>query len=415
MRATDVFTPNKEPSVTYIEDHLVQEAKHLRESLQTGAGLVSISGPSKSGKTVFIEKNIGRDRLIMVKGAGATTPEVLWNRVFTIIGTPLKVTMERGRKEGSSTAVEVGAGVPIVLSGKSSLGFSEESVKAEKAEHARDALQLLIRDLAGSGLVVFVDDFHYVPRDVQADVAAQIKVAVDEGVLFVCASVQYHSDDVLRANADLRGRIVGIDFDYWTRDELLKIANKGFAALNAKVTDAMVAAFADEAAGSPQLMQALCLNCCYEAGLSERSAGGTTIPPDRELIRRVCVRTASTADYSSTVEKMKEGPKVRGRARSSHVLKDGGKVLDVYPLILRGIASDPPTLTIRYGQLQARIAALCAQDPPSGSSVTGACSHMSEIANDAETRTVVEWDGSNDVLDIRDPYLLFFLRWGDWQ
>ena len=68
-----------------------------------------------------------------------------------------------------------------------------------------------------------------------------------------------------------------------------------------------------------------------------------------------------------------------------------------------------------YQNLQVRIASVCEGDPPSGSSVTGACVHISDIANDAENRQVIEWDAANDVLDIRDPYLLFFLRWADWK
>jgi hypothetical protein len=162
-------------------------------------------------------------------------------------------------------------------------------------------------------------------------------------------------------------------------------------------------------------MQALCLNCCFETGHSERAVERKTVDVDLELISRVCRRVSSTGDYSSTVAKMKEGPKTRGQDRKSHALKRDGAVVDVYPLILMAIASDPPELTIRYGNLGERIAKLCANEPPSGSSVTGACSHMSEIANDAENRVVVEWDGDNDTLDIRDPYLLFYLRWGGWE
>jgi hypothetical protein len=33
----------------------------------------------------------------------------------------------------------------------------------------------------------------------------------------------------------------------------------------------------------------------------------------------------------------------------------------------------------------------------------------------SENRVVVEWDRANDTLDIRDPYLLFFLRRGEWK
>lgn len=40
---------------------------------------------------------------------------------------------------------------------------------------------------------------------------------------------------------------------------------------------------------------------------------------------------------------------------------------------------------------------------------------MSEIANGAASAFIVEWDNEYDVLDLRDPYLLFALRWSDWH
>ena len=45
--------------------------------------------------------------------------------------------------------------------------------------------------------------------------------------------------------------------------------------------------------------------------------------------------------------------------------------------------------------------------------MTGACSHMSALANDAAGGAVMEWDAEKDMLDIRDPYLLFALRWAE--
>ncbi len=70
MKATEVFTPGKLPDVTYVDDHLKERARILHDALKTGAAVISLSGPSKSGKTVFIEKNVGKDRLIQVTGAG---------------------------------------------------------------------------------------------------------------------------------------------------------------------------------------------------------------------------------------------------------------------------------------------------------------------------------------------------------
>lgn len=415
MRASEVFTPNKQPSVTYVDDHLVDKTKHLRHSLETGAGVISLSGPSKSGKTVFIEKTIGREYLVPVNGAGVDSAETLWNRVFSVIGTPIKVVETKGSNFTGTGAAKASGGVPLVIQGEVSATGAWGINASKSDERAMDHLQLLIKELGGTQYIVFIDDFHYIPKDVQVEVAKQIKEAIHAKVRFVCASVPYHSDDMLLANADLRGRTFKVDFDYWKQPELEKIAQRGFDALNMTVHEAVIRAFAIEAAGSPQLMQSLCLTCCFETNNEQRADQRVIVQADLELISRVCRRTSATNDYSSTVAKMKDGPKTRGTDRKAYALKKDGSVVDVYPLILMAIASDPPQLTIRYGALGERIDHLCAKDPPSGSSVTGACSHISEIANNAEARQVVEWDSDSDVLDIRDPYLLFYLRWGDWQ
>lgn len=414
MRATDVFTPNRLPEVTYVDDHLKERAKILKDALDTGAAVISLAGPSKSGKTVFIEKNIGKDRLVQVTGAGITEANRLWDRVFDLIGTPVtkKATTTSGWEASVGAKMGTEAGV-VIASASGELSGSGKYAKSnsEHIDGAVDYLQLLIRELAGTGLVVFIDDFHYIPRAVQAELANQIKEAIRNNVIFVVASVPYRADDAIRGNPDLRGRAVKLDFDYWKPSELAKIAERGFASLNAVVSPAYVQALASEAAGSPQLMQSLCLTTCFENDLRETHAGAAkALASDVAAIEKVCTRTAATSDYTSTVAKMKEGPKVRGEPRKGYAV-NFGTVLDVYPLILRAIALDPPELTQRYPNLQKRIQSLCEKEQPSGSSVTGACSHIASIANESENRNVIEWDGENDVLDIRDPYLLFFLRW----
>lgn len=414
MRATDVFTPGKLPGVTYIDDHLKEQSKILNDALETGAVVISLAGPSKSGKTVFIEKNIGKDRLVQVTGAGVTEANKLWDRVFDIVGTPIATRSSSSSGFEGTIGGKIGgeAGVFVSAAGELSASGKWSKSNSEQVDAAVDYLQLLIRELANTGLVVFIDDFHYIPRAVQVEISNQIKEAIRNNVIFVVASVPYHSDDAIRANPDLRGRTVKLDFDYWKPDELCKIANRGFGALQASASPAYVQALASEAAGSPQLMQSLCLTTCFENDVREGQASIKQLATDREAIKRVCTRTAATSDYSSTVAKMKDGPKTRGQDRKAYLLRDGAS-MDVYPLILHAIALDPPELTQRYPNLQRRIQSLCEKDQPSGSSVTGACSHIVSIANDSENRSVIEWDTESDVLDIRDPYLLFYLRWNE--
>ena len=414
MRASEVFTPGKLPEVTYIDDHLKERAKILNDALESGAAVISLSGPSKSGKTVFIEKTIGKDRLIQVTGAGITTSNKLWDRVFDIVGTPIakKSTSVSGFEGAFGGKVGGEAGILVSATGELSATSKWARSSSEQTDAPIDYLQLLIRELGRTGFVVFIDDFHYIPRAIQVEVSNQIKEAVRNNVIFVVASVPYHSDDAIRANPDLRGRTVKLDFDYWKPDELCKIANKGFGALQANASPAYVHALASEAAGSPQLMQSLCLTTCFENDIRETQNPHKHLASDRDAIRKVCTRTAATSDYSSTVAKMADGPKTRGQDRKSYLTVDGS-VIDVYPLILRAIALDPPELTQRYPNLQHRIQSICSKDQPSGSSVTGACSHIASIANESENRNVIEWDAENDVFDIRDPYLLFYLRWNE--
>lgn len=414
MRATEVFTPGKQPAVTYVDDHLVQRTQTLLDALETGASVISISGPSKSGKTVFIEKTIGKDRLIQVTGAGITEANKLWDRVFDIVGTPTTSRQTSGTSiQGTMSAKASGGvnlGIKAQVEGSGTAGVT--TTTSEQKDAAIDYLQLLIRELSGTGMVVFIDDFHYIPREAQVEISNQIKEAIRNNVLFVVASVPYHSDDAIRANPDLRGRSIKLDFDYWRPEELAKIARKGFEALNLEAHDSYIIGLASEAAGSPQLMQSLCLNTCFTNGIRQKTEQAYALRCDQKTITNVCTQVATTSDYSSTLSKMNDGPRVRGQDRKSYLAVDQ-KVIDVYPLILRAIALNPPELTLRYSNLQKRIQQVCVKETPSGSSVTTACSHIASIANDAENRTVLEWDGENDVLDIRDPYLLFYIRWNE--
>lgn len=413
MRVFDVFTPTATPTITLVEDHLVNKKQQFADAIEQGGTLINISGPSKSGKTVFIKNIVGGENLVPVSGAGIATPNELWLRVFHAIGTPVEYsgTQEQGSTVtvgGSATAG--GSAIFAKAEGQVSANANLATKEVTSTKQAVDFLQLLIKELSGTGLVLFIDDFHYIPTQTQEIVARQIKEAIDKGVLVVCASVPNHTEDVLSANMDLRGRVVTIDFDFWPDDALRKIPELGFSALNVTVDPAILNSLITEVAGSPQLMQSLCLNACLEANIRARSDVEFPLSSDSDFYADACYRTASTADYSSTLEKLEEGPKTRGTERNQYRLNDGG-VGDVYTILLQAIALDPPSLHFRYSDLQDRIKKICESETPVGSSVTGACLHMSQLANDGRDRTILAWDQSEDVLDIRDPYLLFYVRW----
>lgn len=411
MRARDIFTPGDLPGVTYITDHLAGHADTMMDSLESNL-VVTLSGPSKSGKTVFVEKTIGQGLLVPVSGAGVTSPNDLWARVFAIIGTPLPGSATETNGFQGAAGAKIEGQIPFLVKGEANTTGTWSNSTTYQTGSAVDYLSTLIKEVGDTGLVIFVDDFHYVSLSSREEISNQIKHAASKRVRFVIAAVPYHADEAVKANSDLRGRAIKLDFNYWRHGDLLKIATLGFDALNINIPLSYIQALADEAAGSPQLMQALCLNTCYELGVRVRPDEPFNANIDLDLIARVCTRTAQTTDYTTVVTLIKEGPKTRGTERTPYLL-NSGEIFDVYPLLIKAIAQNPPELTIRYSNLQQRINQLCANQNPSGSSVTGACGHVCAIANASAGRTILEWDAQHDVLDILDPYLLFFIRWGD--
>ena len=62
----EVFTPNDIPTYTYVDRSDLRLEERLNDNLKISKLVVSVSGPSKSGKTVLIKKVIDPDLLINV-------------------------------------------------------------------------------------------------------------------------------------------------------------------------------------------------------------------------------------------------------------------------------------------------------------------------------------------------------------
>jgi hypothetical protein len=417
LKAVDVFTPGSFPEYTYVQRADRGLEQDLRDSLDTTGQVVSISGPSKSGKTVLVEKVVGKENLITVTGASIREAPDLWDQVLDWMDFPSTTSSSRtiGGSVSVGAAAKGGLAVPFVAKGEVST-TGQASLDANSTTGAtkeRRGLQQVTREIANSSFVVLIDDFHYMPREVQMEVAKALKEAVRLGVKIVTAAVTHRGDDVVRANPELRGRVRSIDLAYWTPPELKAIASAGFTALNAQFESFTAEAFAKESAGSPQLMQLLCLESCFVANLRRRHEGmiPTVLNFDPELRFRVLEQTSSRTDYRSLVDVLDAGPPTRGTKRITFSFRDGTSG-DVYRAVLKAAASDPPQLSFGYDELLARTALICSNDPPAGSSVTSTCVHMSKLAADKfPSERAIDWDDSKPVLDIPDPYLMFYLRW----
>jgi hypothetical protein len=415
LKASEVFTPGSFPAHTYVERSGERLEEALRDAIDTPGQVVSLVGPSKSGKTVLVEKVVGRDSLITVTGAGIQSPDDIWTRVLDWMEAPTT------HSKGSTTSGKVGAEAGVTGSA-SLLGLAKATgeVKGDiEVGHEREkstsfdrtGLPQIVKEISGSDFVVLVDDFHYMPRPVQSEAAKSLKEAVRLGVKLCTAAVRHRGDDLVRANPELRGRVRAIDLEYWGSADLKRIATAGFAKLNLDVDSDSVDKLVMEAAGSPQLMQLLCLNTCFVLDVRAKvnSLKNVTITSDQ--LKAILEQVSASTDFRSLVDVLDAGPKTRGTERKLYEFADGSRG-DVYRCVLKAVAADPPRLSFSYDELTRRTAQVCREESPLGSSVVGTCLHISRLALDKfPNERAIDWDEQKQILDIPDPYLLFYLRW----
>jgi len=415
LSSSEVFTPTSYPTHTYVVRDDLHHERLLREWIRQSTQIASVSGPSKSGKTVLVQRVVGEGNLITVSGASVRAPDQLWDRVLDWWGEPHVLTASHLDTSGDAESHERTAnlGVPgLGASGRSSHGKTEGSTDTTQATVNRRGLPQVVQELANSPYTILLDDFHYIPANIQGDVAQQLKDAASRGVRICVASVPHRADNVVRALPELRGRVLSVDLDYWKRPDLVQIANLGCKALNIEVDQASLQMFATEAAGSPQLMQSICLWMCNHLGVRETTDELKAFQLDELARKEILFLTSLTVDFRSLVRALISGPRVRPGERRSYVHNDG-RIGDVYLSVMRAVAMNPPRLSFDRAELQARLEVLCKGAGPDAASVVNACGRLAQIAQGfaAPTGPSLEWDEASGVLDVPDPYLLFYLRW----
>ncbi|SDF82152.1 ATP-binding protein [Thalassobaculum litoreum] len=407
----EVFVPNGTPTHTYVKRAEEKNEEKLAAALDMPKMVISISGPSKTGKTALVDTLLTADRIIPITGQSLSSSNDLWQSVLRWIGGPEEVEKikERILKAGAAGKVSAEAGV-IIAKGKTEgeINGGIELSAATSQKFGIEFFESVVKELNESDFVVFLDDFHYIEEEVQIEIAKSVKAITERGVRVCVASVPYKSDDMVRANDELTGRTYSILFDYWTVDELKFIASSGFSALGVDIAPAIIDKIATEALGSPQLMQSLCLNLCLEKGIRNKQVLEERTEVSEAEYRAALERTTLQTDYSRTVEKLHTGAKERGTQRKEFTLKDES-IGDVYRAILLALIENPPRLSFDYDEIMGRINKVCIDKTPVGSSVQLALKQMDGIAKDIKRDApVLEWD--DDKLEVTNPYFMFYLR-----
>ena len=388
LKAENVFKPGAFPEYTYVsrnsENTEISYELRLKQALRTAGCLTSIIGPSKMGKTILCERVIGLDNIVEISGADFNENTDFWATMAAKVGLPYRgeITTERLTNEGINQESD-GTREMYVLSKDKVI---EYYIKNNK--------------------VLVIDDFHYASPQMQIKMAQQLKDAIRRELKVVVVSLPHRADDAIRQNADLSGRLSLINIEKWKKEDLKKIALKGFDKLNIYIEDSMAEKLAVECLTSPQLMQYICLSICT---LLEDEEDQTI---NEKLLERAYRFTTVNFNYADVVSVMSKGPNPRGQQRK-HYKTITEKELDLYGLIVESLAKNPPLMEIDFDTFYNRIIQLINTTDLKIDKQT-VKNHLNNLQGvldgKEEIYQAIEWkDGTLYVLD---PLFLFYLRWG---
>lgn len=388
LRAEDVFRPGAFPEYTYISrKSAVSDLSYefrLMQAIKVSGFLTSLVGPSKMGKTILCEKVIGFEKIVEVSGADFGEETDFWKLVASKAGLAY---------EGQF--------------------FSEKLITGTQDRYSKNEAFSLTKDkiidyYKNENLVLVIDDFHYAPEEKRMRIAQQLKDAIRRGFKAIVISLPHRADEAIRRNADLSGRLSMINMEPWEVNELKEIAVLGFEKLGIQIEDAVATQIAIESLSSPQLMQYICLNICTILEMSESN----TRCVKQEILETAYRYTTANFEYSDVVSLMQKGPNTRGKNRNRFRSNDG-REYDIYELIVKSIAENPPIMKLKFEDIKERIYCLISDDcgKPAPQTIKESLAKLRELLDAREDIfKVLDW--KEGILYILDPLFLFYLRWG---
>lgn len=384
LKFSDVFKPGSYPEHTYITRFTAGTRytyeQRLKQCLDIEGFLTLIVGPSKTGKTVLCDKVIGRNNIVSLTGNDFKKSDDFWSIVakkadISMIGEIAESSSIQGFGQGEATTVR-----------QHYLGNKDKIISFFKENHK----------------TLILDDFHTAPKEIQFDIAYQLKDAIRFGFSAIVISLPHRSDDTIRLNPDLVGRVSLIEILPWTKEELKQIAVVGFGQLSINITDELADRIAMESINSPQLMQAVCLNLSFVM-----NPGTNKVTADK--IEASCEFTCINYPYQSVVKILKDGPNSRGQRRKKYTLTTG-ESLDIYSIILKILAQNPPHTSLEFDEIKTRIDKTVDLVKPSNKKIKDALKNLQNISKDQLSfYQVLEWKDNR--IYILDPIFLFYLRW----
>ena len=191
-----IFVPAGMPTVTYQPRESVVLERKVMTAIEDGHKIISLSGPTKSGKTVLLRKVLTNP--IWMEGGAIGDIDSFWSTLSAALRAPTQLTISDESSAGGSDTRSVGGTLGVLNTGvtggrqSSSDHGSSHGVEKTLTRSNKDAC---LGILSTEERPLVIDDFHYIDAEVQIEIVRSLKAPVFNGLRAIFISVPHRSFD----------------------------------------------------------------------------------------------------------------------------------------------------------------------------------------------------------------------------
>ncbi len=400
-RAADVYGIGRELPLNYVARKSVDD--YFLANLTRDKHLI-IYGSSKQGKTSLRKHCLNDDDYIVIHCSNKWDIAGLHSAILKRAG--YEVTQSSTKAVSGKNKIVAGfkagiLGVGIETGGDKESTTSNSTTTAPLELDPEDANDI-ITALKGFNRFIVLEDFHYLPMDTQKDFSVALKAFHEQSKLcFIIVGVWLEEGRLTVYNGDLTGRIVSVNADRWTSDELRQVIANGEALLNISFAESFKTELLKKCLDTVYIVQ----EACYQACVAK-----TIIITQETLLREV----GADLDVSSVIRQVVS--QQTGRYNSFINLFASGfqeTSLQMYKWLLYPVlTADTPTLEAGLGYRYMRD--LLRNKHPEGSqlnlgNLTQALQSVASLQVKKDIKPIVlDYDQTNLKLNIVDRGFLIW-------
>lgn len=232
---------------------------------------IVIHGSSKQGKTSLRKYNLQEKEYIVLTCSNNWDLTSLNIAILKEAG--YKVTVSDSKTYKGTKKVSIGFDIPFFSGPTAKCDVTREKARQINQRNleldptdVNDIIRAL--DEMDFDRYIVIEDFHYLPEDTQINFSVALKAFHESSkICFIVVGVWLEEDRLTTHNGDLTGRVISVNADLWTPEDLDILFTNSEALLNISLSSTFKEMVKTYSNGSIFLAQQLCLKACESCNI----------------------------------------------------------------------------------------------------------------------------------------------------